>query len=50
MQINMIEDDLSKTEAGDFTTKIWALENRRFYKPTITDRHARTKYPSSQKL
>ncbi|SHE90779.1 3'-5' exoribonuclease [Atopostipes suicloacalis DSM 15692] len=39
-KINMMEDDLSKTEPGDFTTKIWALENRRFYKPTITDHHA----------
>lgn len=39
-KINMMEDDLSKTEPGDFTTKIWALENRRFYKPTIVDRHA----------
>ena len=39
-KINMMEDDLSKTEPGDFTTKIWALENRRFYKPTLVDRHA----------
>lgn len=39
-KINMMEEELSKTESGDFTTKIWALENRRFYKPTIVDRHA----------
>src|SRR5690625_3848022 len=39
-KINMIEDEISKTEPGDFTTKIWALENRRFYKPTIVDKHA----------
>lgn len=32
-KINMIEDGLSKTEAGDFTTRIWAMENRSFYKP-----------------
>jgi len=39
-KINMIEDEISKTEPGDFTTKIWAMENRRFYKPTIVDKHA----------
>lgn len=32
-KINMMEDELVKTEAGDFTSRIWALENRTFYKP-----------------
>lgn len=36
-KINMIDDELGKTDAGDFTTRIWAMENRSFYKPTITD-------------
>lgn len=36
-KINMMEDALEKTELGDFTGKVWALENRRFYKPTFTD-------------
>lgn len=36
-KINMMEDELSKTEPGEFTTKIWAMENRRFYKPTVQD-------------
>lgn len=34
-KINMMEDELSKTTAGDFTSRIWALENRTFYKPTF---------------
>lgn len=36
-KINMIEDGLSKAETGDFSARIWALENRSFYKPTISD-------------
>ena len=36
-KINMIEDALEKTEAGEFTPKVWALENRRFFKPTILE-------------
>lgn len=36
-KINMIEDALEKTEPGEYTGKVWALENRRFYKPTFTD-------------
>lgn len=36
-KINMMEDALEKAEPGDFTGKVWALENRRFYKPTFTD-------------
>lgn len=36
-KINMIEDGLSKTEPGEFTPKIWAMENRRFYKPEFSD-------------
>ena len=36
-KINMMEDALEKTEPGDYTGKVWALENRRFYKPTFTD-------------
>lgn len=31
-KINMMEDELSKAEEGDFTPRIWAMENRRFYK------------------
>lgn len=34
-KINMMEDELSKTEPGDFTPRIWALENRTFYKPNF---------------
>jgi 3'-5' exoribonuclease len=37
-KINMMEDALDKTEPGEFTGKIWPLENRRFYKPSFTDR------------
>ena len=37
-KINMMEDALEKTDPGEFTGKIWALENRRFYKPSFTDR------------
>ncbi len=37
-KINMMEEALEKTEPGEFTGKIWALENRRFYKPSFTDR------------
>ena len=37
-KINMMEDALEKTEPGDFTGKIWPLENRRFYKPSFSDR------------
>lgn len=36
-KINMIEEALEKTEAGEFTPKVWALENRRFFKPTIVE-------------
>lgn len=36
-KINMMEDALEKTSPGDFTGKVWALENRRFYKPTFGD-------------
>ncbi len=36
-KINMIEDGLAKTEPGEFTPKIWAMENRRFYKPEFPD-------------
>lgn len=39
-KINMMEDALDKTEPGDFTGKIWPLENRRFYKPSFTDRRS----------
>lgn len=31
-KINMMEDELSKTDAGEFTPRIWAMENRQFYK------------------
>jgi len=37
-KINMMEDALEKADPGEFTGKIWPLENRRFYKPTFTDR------------
>lgn len=36
-KINMLDDSLEKTEPGDFSSKVWALENRRFYKPSFTD-------------
>lgn len=32
-KINMMEDELSKAEVGEFTPRIWAMENRMFYKP-----------------
>lgn len=34
-KINMMEDELTKTEAGEFTPRIWAMENRMFYKPNF---------------
>lgn len=34
-KINMVEDELSKTDAGEFTPRIWAMENRSFYKSNI---------------
>lgn len=34
-KINMMEDNLSKIEPGEFTSRIWALENRTFYKPSF---------------
>lgn len=39
-KLNMLEGALDQADKGDFTTKIWAMENRRFYKPTFTDRRA----------
>lgn len=36
-KINMMEDALEKADPGEFTGRIWPLENRRFYKPTFTD-------------
>lgn len=36
-KINMMEDALDKTDPGSFSGKVWALENRRFYKPSFTD-------------
>lgn len=36
-KINMISTALKKTEAGEFTERIWALDNRSFYKPQTTD-------------
>ena len=33
-----MEYALDKTDPGEFTGKIWPLENRRFYKPSFTDR------------
>lgn len=32
-KINMMNDALDKKEPGEFTPKIWGLENRSFYKP-----------------
>ena len=34
-KINMMEDQLSKAESGKFTPRIWAMENRSFYKPSL---------------
>lgn len=42
-KINMIEDEISKTDTGEFTQRIWAMENRSFYKPTIADHHKEDK-------
>ena len=39
-KINMMEDALDKTDPGSFSGKVWALENRRFYKPSFTDHEA----------
>ena len=39
-KINMMEDALDKTDPGSFSGKVWALENRQFYKPTFTDHEA----------
>lgn len=36
-KINMIEDALAKTEPGEFSTRVWAMENRSFYKSTLED-------------
>lgn len=36
-KINMMEDELSKAEAGEFTPRIWAMENRSFYKAKSMD-------------
>jgi len=36
-KINILDDSLEKTEPGDFSSRIWALENRRFYKPSFTE-------------
>lgn len=36
-KINMMENALEKTDPGDFSGRVWALENRQFYKPTFTD-------------
>ena len=38
-KINMMEDALEKTEPGEFSGKVWALENRKFYKPTFLEAH-----------
>ncbi|MDN6161720.1 MAG: HD domain-containing protein [Atopostipes sp.] len=34
-KINMMEEELSKTEAGNFTSRIWAMENRSFYQSNL---------------
>ena len=34
-KINMMEDELSKIDAGEFTPRIWAMENRSFYKGNL---------------
>lgn len=34
-KMNMLKRALSKTEAGEFTERLFALDNRAFYKPTI---------------
>lgn len=34
-KINMMEDKLSKAEKGQFTPRIWAMENRSFYKSNL---------------
>ncbi len=36
-KINMIEDALAKTEPGEFSTRVWAMENRSFYKSALED-------------
>ena len=34
-KMNMLKRALSKTEPGEFTERLFALDNRSFYKPTI---------------
>lgn len=36
-KINMIDNALKKTESGEFTERIWALDNRSFYKSKTID-------------
>lgn len=32
--MNMVDSTLEKVEPGSFSNQVWALDNRRFYKPT----------------
>lgn len=38
-KINMMEDELAKTDDQEFTPRIWALDNRSFYKPSLESKH-----------
>lgn len=42
-RINMMNDTLDKTEKGEFTPRIWGLENRSFYNPFNEDISTDTK-------
>lgn len=35
--INILNDALEKTTPGEFSPRIWAMDNRKFYKPTFKD-------------
>lgn len=41
-KLNMLEEALSQTEPGEYTQRLWAMDNRSFYKPILQDYQAAT--------
>ncbi|WP_018659412.1 3'-5' exoribonuclease YhaM family protein [Allofustis seminis] len=35
--INILNENLAKTRPGEYSQRIWAMDNRKFYKPTFKD-------------
>ena len=42
-KVNMVSSELDKTEPGQFTPKIWAMDNRSFYHPGLAEGSSQSK-------